>query len=307
MTLRKTILSVLLFSASTFVAASDNTSNNISQLYSTPFFGFNSISNDVNDIDSDHQFSVGLDLGSKFNEDWGYRLRLEMISGQDDDSGHSTSGRNIGIDTLYYPKENAYIFAGVRNAKVMNGGISPVVGTGIEFNMTKNWDIRLEAGFMAETNLESDIFFSNIGFTYRFEQQSVQKQPAPSIAIKKHTNIIEYVTLDVKFKHDSSVIEPGFNEDLASIAKILKSQSDTSIIIEGHTSLVGTDEYNQVLSEKRANAVVDNLVKKYGVSRYQLKAIGYGESMPVSKIKGPEGDRENRRVIAVIKKRVISN
>jgi len=67
-------------------------------------------------------------------------------------------------------------------------------------------------------------------------------------------------------------------------------------IIEAHTDSTGTDQYNQLLSERRADAVFEMLVDKYGVNPTQLSAVGRGESMPVASNSTDEGRAQNRRV-----------
>jgi OOP family OmpA-OmpF porin len=65
--------------------------------------------------------------------------------------------------------------------------------------------------------------------------------------------------------------------------------------VAGHTDSVGTDSYNQGLSERRAQAVVNYLVAK-GINASRFKARGYGESEPVADNATDEGRAENRRV-----------
>ena len=65
--------------------------------------------------------------------------------------------------------------------------------------------------------------------------------------------------------------------------------------IEGHTDSLGDDEYNQDLSERRAQSVVDFLTDA-GVDPSRLQAVGYGESDPVADNATEAGRRENRRV-----------
>ena len=77
----------------------------------------------------------------------------------------------------------------------------------------------------------------------------------------------------------------------------------TTATVEGHTDSVGTDAYNQSLSEKRADAVRDVLVNQYGVGGDRLNAVGYGESRPVADNATEEGRAINRRVEAEVEAR----
>jgi outer membrane protein OmpA-like peptidoglycan-associated protein len=77
----------------------------------------------------------------------------------------------------------------------------------------------------------------------------------------------------------------------------------TTTVIEGHTDSIGTDAYNQGLSERRANAVRDVLVDQYGVAGERVNAVGYGETRPVADNSTPEGRAINRRVEAEVEAR----
>ena len=82
--------------------------------------------------------------------------------------------------------------------------------------------------------------------------------------------------------------------ELKRVAKIIKA-ANQKVEIAGHTDSVGDDEYNQVLSEKRAKAVKDFLVSE-GCDADQLITIGYGRSKPVESNESDEGRAKNRRV-----------
>jgi outer membrane protein OmpA-like peptidoglycan-associated protein len=74
--------------------------------------------------------------------------------------------------------------------------------------------------------------------------------------------------------------------------------------VEGHTDSVGTNEYNMTLSENRANAVRDYLVKQ-GIDAYSIGARGFGEGQPVATNDTAEGRQQNRRVELVVSGDVI--
>ena len=71
--------------------------------------------------------------------------------------------------------------------------------------------------------------------------------------------------------------------------------------IEAHTDSVGSDKYNQKLSERRANSAV-NALKELNVDPSRIKAVGYGETKPAASNATAEGRAENRRVEAVMSK-----
>lgn len=111
------------------------------------------------------------------------------------------------------------------------------------------------------------------------------------------------VELDVKFDFDRAEVKQGSMGDIRELADFMKQYGQTSTVVEGHTDSVGTDAYNQRLSERRANAVRDVLVNEHGLDNSRVRAVGYGESRPVADNATEEGRAINRRVEAEVEAR----
>ena len=105
----------------------------------------------------------------------------------------------------------------------------------------------------------------------------------------------------IYFDTDSYTIKPESEPTLKAIAELLKSKSELNLWIVGHTDFTGDFNHNMKLSENRAQAVVDALVKDYGISAKRLIAKGVGPLSPVSSNKTDEGKQLNRRVELVEK------
>ncbi|TBU94699.1 OmpA family protein [Phytopseudomonas dryadis] len=108
------------------------------------------------------------------------------------------------------------------------------------------------------------------------------------------------VELDVKFDFDKAEVKQESYGDIKSLADFMAQYPQTTTVVEGHTDSVGTDAYNQRLSERRANAVRDALVNQYGVGADRVNAVGYGESRPVADNATEAGRAINRRVEAEV-------
>jgi len=108
------------------------------------------------------------------------------------------------------------------------------------------------------------------------------------------------VELDVKFDFDRAQVKEESFGDIKALADFMKLYPQTSTVMEGHTDSVGSDVYNQGLSERRAAAVRDVLVNQYGVESGRVQAVGYGESRPVADNATNEGRAINRRVEAEV-------
>ena len=108
------------------------------------------------------------------------------------------------------------------------------------------------------------------------------------------------VELDVKFDFDKAQVKEESYGDIKALADFMKQYPQTSTVVEGHTDSVGSDAYNQGLSERRAGAVRDVLVNQYGVESGRVQAVGYGESRPVADNATSDGRAINRRVEAEV-------
>ena len=99
----------------------------------------------------------------------------------------------------------------------------------------------------------------------------------------------------ITFDFDSAKIRADMAPILDEAVKIIKAKKGASIVVEGHTCNIGTDAYNQKLSERRAKSVKDYFIT-HGIDAASIDAIGYGESKPKYDNKTEDGRKLNRRV-----------
>jgi len=101
---------------------------------------------------------------------------------------------------------------------------------------------------------------------------------------------------DGHFAYKSTEIRRAAAKDFNHAAKVIKAlPAGTRVTVDGHTDNIGSNAYNQKLSEARARSVRDYLVSK-GVSSSQLVVRGYGESRPIASNSTDAGRAKNRRV-----------
>ena len=100
---------------------------------------------------------------------------------------------------------------------------------------------------------------------------------------------------DVLFATDSAVLRPGAIDRLRALSDYLRSEPGVRVSIDGYTDSRGTDEHNQALSERRADAV-RSAFDDMGVTRARFSVVGHGEADPVATNATPDGMRQNRRV-----------
>lgn len=104
---------------------------------------------------------------------------------------------------------------------------------------------------------------------------------------------------DVLFATGKSDLKPGAMDRLSKLVAFLGKYPDRTVIIEGHTDSVGSDETNQALSQRRADAVRAYLMAQ-GVAANRVVAVGKGESLPVADNGNAAGRQQNRRVEVII-------
>jgi outer membrane protein OmpA-like peptidoglycan-associated protein len=104
---------------------------------------------------------------------------------------------------------------------------------------------------------------------------------------------------DVLFKTGSFELLPGARERLAKVSGIVLAHPGLHLEVEGHTDSVGGDDYNQQLSEKRADAVRNYLVQQ-GIPDSSIVSRGLGKTTPVASNDNAEGRQQNRRVELVL-------
>jgi outer membrane protein OmpA-like peptidoglycan-associated protein len=100
---------------------------------------------------------------------------------------------------------------------------------------------------------------------------------------------------DVLFDTGKATLKPGADRDLDRLAQALKDNPNTRVKIEGFTDSVGSDSYNEALSQRRAEAVA-NALRMRGVPADRLEAEGLGKEFPVATNDTPAGRQQNRRV-----------
>jgi outer membrane protein OmpA-like peptidoglycan-associated protein len=111
---------------------------------------------------------------------------------------------------------------------------------------------------------------------------------------------------DVLFDTGKYTLKPPTQVKLAKISGILLAHPGLTLQIEGHTDSVGSDEFNQKLSEQRADAVRDFLASQ-GVAASSMTAKGFGKTDPIASNDTPEGRQKNRRVELVVNGAAIGN
>jgi outer membrane protein OmpA-like peptidoglycan-associated protein len=132
------------------------------------------------------------------------------------------------------------------------------------------------------------------------EEDKCPNRPGPAenmgcpVISKEVIEKVNFAAKNVFFNTGSAKLLPKSYKSLDEVAKLMLEDESLKMDIDGHTDSQGSDELNQTLSEKRANAVRDYLISK-GIDPSRLKATGYGESRPIADNNTAAGRAKNRR------------
>ena len=137
----------------------------------------------------------------------------------------------------------------------------------------------------------SPVFTASPAPTAKAEPAAIAKQ------LKTQKRIRIY---GIHFDVDKATIQPQSESVIAQIASVMRDNPTWRFRVEGHTDSDGGYQHNVVLSQNRAQAVVNDLVKRYHIARSRLRAVGYSYSRPVAPNTTAANKALNRRVELVL-------
>lgn len=201
---------------------------------------------------------------------------------------------------------NAWANDGTNNQSSSGGGTyhgAAFVGAlGLEYAIDKDWSARLEYQYttplgktsLDESGIELDNGLLAVGMVYHFNQignEPVAPTPAPEpapapVLVEKQFNL----NSDVLFEFNKATLKPEASQALDALFNeiLAANPKDGMATVIGHTDRIGSDAYNQSLSEQRARSVADYLIAK-GLFADKVRAEGRGESSPVTGGSCPDG------------------
>jgi len=113
------------------------------------------------------------------------------------------------------------------------------------------------------------------------------------------SNLDDYrlqTSVSVPFKFDKYQLTPDARQELDKLADSVKADKRFFIAVEGYTDKTGSKTYNEALSRRRADSVMEYLVAKHDIPVYRIHMIGLGDEKPVDEGRGREARAKNRRV-----------
>lgn len=170
---------------------------------------------------------------------------------------------------------------------------APLVGLGVQYNFSNG--VGLRAGydhvfnaFSADDarydNLDTDLGYGYVGLSYTFGKAAPAPAVAPAEPQKAEPQAYTYkLDAGALFPFDGSTLSDDGKKQIADVVSHVNAQGldGVSYDVKGHTDRLGSEQYNQKLSEKRAKSVADVLIAN-GVAEDNVTSVGYGESQPVT-------------------------
>ena len=159
--------------------------------------------------------------------------------------------------------------------------------------VAKGLGVTVGGGRGITTGIGTPEFRAIVGVNYRHERVP---PPPPPVEVEAVVEEKIVITQKIHFEFDKAVIRPISYPILDDVAFLLQRNPQIlKVQVEGHTDWIGSEAYNQKLSERRAGAVTDYLIKK-GIEPDRLIPVGFGETRPIADNETVRGRARNRRV-----------
>ena len=263
----------------------------------------------------------GMRLGYDWTDSWATEAVFDYVRAELKTSDSNLDAYAYRLDMLYNFMPHAvvvpYLASGVGGETLRywhddTNYVTFNAGGGVKYFVTENVALRADARYLLA--FRDDPTYHNweysAGLTFLFggkkgaaaATETAQEAPLEQVPAAEPTpGHHKYcVTLHGEFDIDRAIIRPENRDEVATVGDFMKKYPTTTAVIEGHSDNVGSYNHNMVLSQRRAESVVNYLVENFGIDRTRLVAKGYGFSRPVAENSTDEGRQKNRRIEAII-------
>ncbi len=141
---------------------------------------------------------------------------------------------------------------------------------------------------------------SNTPYTITAAGAGGSRTASTTVAVTPPPKVIDRLTIHVNFDFDKSDIRAADTAELQKAVDFVKKYPGYKVSLEGHTDAIGTEKYNQGLSERRAAAVKEYLLKQGVADGQRITTAGFGKTKPIADNSTEKGRFENRRVEILI-------
>jgi len=212
-------------------------------------------------------------------------------------------GVNVLWDFFEYEKSKGYLITGlgyqnvkkpmieydidVETDKYQDSGVA-TFGVGTKYHVSEYIDLRAEVVAYTPFDGSKTHVLAQFGIDIPFNQKT-----------NILTNNRQPSTINILFESGKSDLNPIFYSELDKFVHFLRKHPESQMDVLGHTDNIASNNYNLLLSKKRANAVKEYIVSQ-GISSSKVKAMGVGETYPIATNNTKDGRKLNRRIEAKI-------
>ena len=286
-----------------------------------------------NERNLDSEVLPRVDIEFRIDDNWA--AELSYAQGE---TSTNTGNKDVDVDAwdlglLYYFPSPLHPYIGFGGGRMELDGlygddsdVHSSLGAGFRYFFTDHWNWRGDARWLHTFNGGINDFSLSVGIAYNFASppappaeeppppvdsggdgvpDDIDECPGTPAGVRvddrgcpfKVTRVAS-IRLKVNFDFNSEEVQEHYFNDVRELADFLKRFDHIDVELEGHTDNIGSEDYNQRLSQRRAEAVLELLGNEYGISPSRLFARGYGESQQITSNHTEEGRAENRRVVA---------
>ncbi|WP_159822115.1 OmpA family protein [Colwellia sp. 20A7] len=286
-----------------------------------------------------HGAGFGAEIGYRFTESVEARFSFSQIN-IDKDNSFYDKPYVADISALYFPeKESFYVVGGLGYLDIGQAKESVNLGVGYRHYLSENTAVYLEGKGHYEFSDHHQEGSARLGVIYFFGSDNkstpVRNKKASTIAavapivasdtdndgvtdskdrcpstpttdkVDKNgctifTEETSRMSLLVNFDNNKSTVKAEYLPEIKKMSDFLTAYPEVSLVIEGHTSKVGSAAYNKKISQQRADAIVDVLVNQFNIDSYRLSAVGYGEENLLDSGDDKAAHAKNRRIEAKV-------
>ena len=267
-----------------------------------------------------HSFDWGIGAGYSFSETVGVEFTFDKMN-PDRKSGAGGDGDTdihmFRFDGLYHwrpgKKLEPYVGTGLGFASYEGSETRFLVdgGGGIEYFIMDNLSLRADSRYIFTFNHTTSNLLTTFGATYYFggpTAHAMKAEAVPPAPARRHrearvapkqTRGVTCFNLKVHFAFNKADIKPKYHSELKRIADFMRANPDARATIQAYADAVGSREYNLKLTDRRAQAVKDYLVKYFHIGADRLTTEGMGKSGPIATNLTNAGRAQNRRAVRV--------
>ncbi len=270
-----------------------------------------------------HSFDWGIGAGYSFNEDVGVEFTFDKMN-PDKKSGARGDGDTdihmFRFDGLYHwrpgKRLEPYVGTGLGFASYEGSETRFLVdgGGGVEYFIMDNLSARVDSRYIFTFNHTTSNLLTTFGVTYYFGGPTARARkaaavvpaaPAPApqreaaVPAPEKIKGVTCLNLKVHFAFNKANIKPKYHSELKRVADFMHANPDAHATIQAYADAVGSEEYNKKLTDRRAQAVKDYLVKHFHIGADRLEIEGMGKSNPIATNLTNTGRAYNRRAVRV--------